>query len=68
MSILHPAKKDVVRCRIHSAVDHLVTTRCQSVMMRFDCKDRVEPRPSFEVHYIELDTNILRSVDTTSGM
>ncbi|KAK3809496.1 MAG: hypothetical protein J3Q66DRAFT_354035 [Benniella sp.] len=59
------AKKNFIRFRIHSAVDHLVDTRSQFVTMRLDCKDRVDPHPSFEIHYIELDTNLLRSADTS---
>ncbi|KAK3809504.1 MAG: hypothetical protein J3Q66DRAFT_354065 [Benniella sp.] len=54
------------RFRIHSSVDHLVATRSQFVTMRLDCKDHIDSRPSFEIHYIELDTNILRFADTTS--
>jgi len=67
ISLLHLAKTNFVRFRVHTAVDHLVATSSQVVTMRLDCKDQIDPRSSFEVHYIELDTNLLRSADT-SGM
>lgn len=68
VSLLHLAKRKFIRFRIHCTVDHLVESRSQFVTMRLDCKSHVDPCPSFEVHFIELDTNILRSAGTNSGM